>query len=111
MSLVTSHYTIPAAFVVLRFTVVDNSDFSLTRLIVNIDSPYPSFLRKLSILPISSSEDCYGLSDVLVPARVLPHTWPGAPLAPFFGSSSAFPLKRRGHAHESPPSSQATHPA
>jgi hypothetical protein len=27
---------------VLRFTVVDNSDFSLNRLTVSMDSPYPS---------------------------------------------------------------------
>jgi hypothetical protein len=82
---------------VLRFTVVDNSDFSPHRLTVYLDSPYPSLIRKLSILPISSSEDRSGLSDVLVPARVLPHTWPGAPLAPFLASSSAFPLKMNCH--------------
>jgi hypothetical protein len=63
------------------------------------------------MLPISSKKDRYGFSDVLVPARALPYTWPDAPLAPLFASSSAFPLKKRGHAHKSPPSSQATHSA
>ncbi len=98
-------------FRVVRFTVVDNSDFSPHRLTVSIDSPYPSFIRKLSILPISSSEDRYGLSGVRVPARVLPPPRLGAPLAPLLAPSSAFPLKSRGHTHHGPTSSQATHSA
>jgi hypothetical protein len=98
--------------VVLRFSVVDNSDFSPHRLTVHIDSPYPSLLlRKLAILLISNSEDRYGLSDVLVSARVLPPTRLGAPLAPFLAPSSAFPLKSRSYAHHGATSSQATHPA
>jgi hypothetical protein len=53
---------------------------------------------------ISSSEDLYGLSYVLVPARVLPHTLSGAALASLLAPSSVFPLKSRGHAHHSPTS-------
>ena len=62
------------------------------------------------MLLISSSEDRYGLSDVLVSARVLPPPRLGAPLAPFLVPSSAFPLKRRSYAHHDATSSQATHP-
>src|SRR6266705_258216 len=51
--------------------------------------------RKLSMLPISNSEDCYGHSDCLVPARVLPPPRPGAALASFLETSSASSLTSR----------------
>jgi hypothetical protein len=74
--------------------VVDNSDFSPNRLTVSLDSSYPSLLvRKLPIPPISSSEDRYGISGILVPTRVLPPTHPGMPRAPLFAPSEAFHSK------------------
>src|SRR5260221_430172 len=82
--------------------MVDNSVFSPKRLTILIDPAYSSFIRKLSMPHISSSEDLYGPSCVLVPARVLPHTLSGAALASLLAPSSAFPLKSRGHAHHSP---------
>ena len=51
---------------VQRFKVVDNSDFSPTRLTVPRNAPYPSFRKELSLLPISSSEDRYMALHVFV---------------------------------------------
>ena len=62
------------------------------------------------MLPISSSEDRYGPSDVRVPARFLPPPLSGAALPSFLALSSPFPFKRRGHTHQSPTPPQATHP-
>jgi len=66
---------------VQRFKVVDNSNFSPIRLTVPLDSPYPSFIKELSLLPISNSEDLYSASCVRVPARGLPPLPSGAALA------------------------------
>ena len=95
---------------VLSLSMVDNSVFSPKRLTILIDPAYSPFIRKLSMPHISSSEDLYGPSCVLVPVRVLPHTLSGAALASLPAPSSAFPLKSRGYAHHSPASPQATHP-
>jgi hypothetical protein len=62
------------------------------------------------MLLISSSEDHYGLSGILVSARGLPLTRPDVPWAPFFARSSAFPFTSREETHDGPSSSQATHP-
>src|SRR5215471_8648465 len=56
------------------------------------------------MLPISSREDSYGLSSVLVSAGSLsrpPHS--GAALAPGLACFSAFPLTRRGQGHHASP--------
>ncbi len=45
------------------------------------DSPYACFSRKLSLLPISTSEDDDGPSRVRVPARGLPVSFSGSALA------------------------------
>src|SRR5579864_870913 len=74
------------------------------------DSPYPSFIKELSLLPISNSEDLYGPSCVLVPARFLSHPLSGAALAFLLAPSSAFPLQSRSCAHHGATSAQATHP-
>ena len=67
--------------------MVDNSVFSPNRLTIPIDPAYPSLLRELSILLISSREDPDGLACVLVSALVLPHTLPDATLAPVLAPS------------------------
>ncbi len=59
---------------------------------------------------ISSSEDRYGPSCLHIPARALPPPLTGAALASFLAPSSAFPLKRKGHALHSPTSPPATNP-
>jgi hypothetical protein len=89
---------------VLSLSMVDNAVCSPKRLTILIDPASSSFRRKLSMPHISSSEDRYGPSCVLVPARVLPHTLSGAALASVLAPSSAFPLKSRGHAYHSPTS-------
>jgi hypothetical protein len=80
---------------VLSLSMVDNSEFSPKRLTILIDPAYSSFIRKLSMPHISSSEDLYG------PSCVLAHTLSGAALASLLAPSSAFPLKSRGHAYHS----------
>jgi len=42
-----------------------------------LDFAYPCLIPEHSMLPISGSEDPYGLSDRLVPAHVLPHHFSG----------------------------------
>lgn len=39
-----------------------------------LDSPYPSFIQELFLLPISNSKDLYGRSGVFVLTCVLPGT-------------------------------------
>ena len=46
---ISVEYTVE--LLVLRFTVVDNSDFSLNRLTVSIDSPSPSLERSYPFSP------------------------------------------------------------
>jgi hypothetical protein len=95
---------------VQRFTVVDNSNCSPTRLTVPLDASYPFFRKELSLLPIANSEDLSGPSCVRVPARVLFHPLSGAALAFFLAPAAAFPLQSRSCAHHGAPSAQATHP-
>lgn len=54
---------------VQRFTVVDNSDFSPTRLTAWETLLILPYRKELSLHPISNSEDHDGLSYVRVPAR------------------------------------------
>src|SRR5260221_13102748 len=74
-----------------------------------VDSPYPYFSKKLSLLPISNSEDGYGPSCVRVriPARGLLPPLSGAALASGLVPCSAFLLKRGGQAQQASPSAQA----
>jgi hypothetical protein len=74
------------------------------------DSPYACFSRKLSMLPISNSEDDDGPSRVLVPARGLPPQLFGEALASLLVSSSAFLLTRKGQAQHAPPAPLAPLP-
>src|SRR6266567_677253 len=67
-------------------------------------------IRKLSLPPISSSEDVYDPSCLLVLIRGLPPL-SGAALASWLAPSSAFPLTRRDHPLQSPPSPQAANPS
>ena len=62
------------------------------------------------MLPISSSEDCYGFSCALVSTRVLPPL-SGAALASLLAPTSAFPLTSREQTHPIAPSPQASHPS
>ena len=64
-------------------------------------------IKELSIFPISSSEDRYGHSGVLVSARVLPHPLSSAAL---LALSSAITFTSRQETHSAgPPLSQAPH--
>src|SRR5258708_23038157 len=67
-------------------------------------------IRKLSLPPISNSEDRYGPSCVLVPARGLSPLLSGAALASLLVPSPTFLLTRRGQAQQAPPSAQASLP-
>ena len=62
------------------------------------------------MLPISGSEDPYGLSDRLVPAHVLPHHFSGTALVLWLAHSPAFPFQNKSGAHYGASSAQATHP-
>jgi transposase-like protein len=86
----------PILFLVQRFTVVENSDFSPTRLTAWETLLIIAYRKELSLLPISNSEDHDGLSCVCVPARLLPHPLSGAAVASLLVPSSAFLLLRRG---------------
>jgi len=74
------------------------------------DPPYACFSRKLSMLPISNSEDDDGPSRVLVPALGLPPPIFGVALASLLVPSSAFLLTRKGQAQHAPPSPEAPLP-
>src|SRR6266700_7164880 len=63
-------------------------------------------LKKLSVFLISSREDPYGLSCILV----LPPTLLCVSLAPVLAPSLTSPLKSRNYPHQNPTSPQATLP-
>ena len=65
---------------VQRFTVVDNSDISPTRLTAWEPRLILASQGVLSMLPISSSEDFYEPACVRIPARRLPPSFSGTAL-------------------------------
>jgi hypothetical protein len=67
-------------------------------------------IRKLSLPPISNSEDRDGPSCVRVPARGLSPLRSGAAVASYLAPSSGFPFTRWGQAQHAPPSAQAPLP-
>jgi len=67
-------------------------------------------IRKLSLPPISSSEDSYGPSCVLVLAFALPHPLPGAAVASLLAASATFPLPSRQQTYAIAPSPSASLP-
>jgi hypothetical protein len=75
-----------------------------------LDFAYPCLIPEHSMLPISGSEDPYGLSDRLVPAHVLPHHFSGTALVLWLAHSPAFPFQNKSGAHYGASSAQATHP-
>ena len=91
--------------VVQRFTVVDKFGPISYWLDSALDSPYPCFSRKRSLLPIFNSEDsdvasCFRLR---VPARRLPSLFSHAALASGLVPSSTSFLTRSSQAQQAPP--------
>jgi hypothetical protein len=88
---------------VQRFTVVDKSDTSPSRLTV---LPIPLIIRMLTIFLLSSGEDRSGFPRFSVSARGLASPLSRAAWSPFLASSAAFPFISREQTRSGPPSAQ-----
>src|SRR5713101_1966050 len=84
-----------------HFIQQSNSLDTLPRLSLSL------LIQELSMPLISSSEDCYGLLCVLVPARVPLSPLSRSALASWLVPSSAFPLSSCIQTQPCPPSAQA----